>query len=45
MGHFARECKLEGERCYNCNRIGHIAKDCDKEIDEGWLLNPGVWNS
>ena len=26
---------MEGERCYNCNRIGHIAKDCDKEIDEG----------
>ena len=28
---------MEGERCYNCNKIGHIAKDCDKEIDEGML--------
>jgi len=26
---------MEGDRCYNCNKIGHIAKDCDKEIDEG----------
>ena len=35
MGHFARECKMEAERCYKCNELGHIAKECDKDIDSG----------
>uniref|UniRef100_A0A1A9ZA13 CCHC-type domain-containing protein n=1 Tax=Glossina pallidipes TaxID=7398 RepID=A0A1A9ZA13_GLOPL len=26
--HFARACPEESERCYRCNGVGHISKDC-----------------
>ena len=29
------DCKEVAERCYRCNQSGHLAKDCENEVESG----------
>ncbi len=36
------DCKEVAERCYRCNQSGHLAKDCENEVESGKIYTKKI---